>query len=236
MKKRLFTDNFLPYNLGDNFTPDARLSNYIFNVLRANIGEIFRLFDDDGNFWDCRVVDSQKRVLLVENLGIIPQINNSNFTFYLPLMKGKKMKECAKKLVEIGIDRIIPIETERCVKRGSESLISKMKMWVCEAAAQSGGKIPQIGKKIVVIDDLEEDKNKTKLLFHTDGVMPSLNMKIDSDCSIITGPEGGFSSDEILKLEKMGFKKFNLATNILRCETAPIVALSLIKHIWNWKL
>jgi len=235
--KRIFLRKELSCGINEIFIPEINVSTYIFNILRANEDEKFELFTPSNKSYFCKVFNSKKKELIIEKIEKGKEKDGKEIILFLPLMKGKKIKESVKKLVEVGVDKIIPVEFERSIKKFHNKLEEKILIWAGEAAAQSHGFIPEIGETIYGIDSIiEKETSDLKLIFDFEKSIKinSLIGKKFKTCSIITGPEGGFSNFEREKLRDKGFISVKFNTNILRCETAPIAAVLIVKHVLDF--
>ncbi len=162
-------------------------------------------------------------------------------TVYQALPKGDKMETIVQKTVETGAYKIVPFVSERCISRpDGKAKLSKVERWnkiSLEAAKQCGrGRIPEVGEILGFTQMLDDaTKADTAILFYEgDGTVP-LNRILkevgrEENISVIIGSEGGFSLDEVGAAKDRGILIAGLGPRILRCETAPTVALSAISY------
>lgn len=194
------------------------------------------------------VVYQQELYLCALNDNLIPQLltkisnddhhHSVNITIAPALIKENNWNYLLQKATELGVYKIIPLITKRTViKISSTKSALKIIRWqkiMKEASEQSKRlEIPLIFD-IIDIDKLNID-GYDLLLFGSTSTKISLRhyiKEINSNTKIllVTGPEGGFSKDEENKLINKGFLPFTLGNNILRAETAPIVAISMINY------
>lgn len=162
-------------------------------------------------------------------------------TLFQALPKGDKMETVIQKSVETGVFEIVPFISERCISRPDDkSKRSKLERWnkiSLEAAKQCGrGIVPEV-KDILSYAGMTDAalKSDVAILFYEgDGVVP-LNRILEgvspsSTISVIVGSEGGFSQAEVDLAREKGILIAGLGPRILRCETAPIFALSAISY------
>ena len=159
-------------------------------------------------------------------------------TLYQSLPKFDKMDLIVQKAVELGVSEIVPVLTKRCISRPDEKSIGKKILrWQKiskEASKQSRrGRIPKIGDLISLESAVKEsNKSQVSMVFYE--LMGKKIGDIIKDTpktiSIFVGPEGGFDKDEILKMSSYNIKSATLGRRILRTETAPIAALSIIMY------
>ena len=217
--------------------------NHIRNVLRYKLGDELIVSDLTGV--DFRVVLSdfgQGKI----TARILESFRNSTesevqITLYQALPKSDKMDLIIQKCVELGVHRIVPVLTERIVvKLGQGDADSKITRWrriSFEAAKQCNrGLIPDISVPVVfdealktgTADDLciipyeKDKKNKLKNYIQ--------NSKDIKKISVLIGPEGGFSEEEVEKAIKSGFIPISLGPRILRTETAAIAVVSILMY------
>ncbi|MCK8826973.1 16S rRNA (uracil(1498)-N(3))-methyltransferase [Natroniella acetigena] len=156
------------------------------------------------------------------------------------LPKSKKMDLIAQKTTELGIEQIIPVETERSIVKLKPSKAKRrQKRWqkiAKEAAKQSGrAKIPEVKEltdfeemlSLAVEYDLalipwEEEEASLKEVIVG-------NNKVEQ-VMIVIGPEGGFSKQEVERAKEAGIKSVSLGSRILRTETAGLATLSMLLY------
>ena len=157
-------------------------------------------------------------------------------TLYQGLPKSDKMDSVVQKAVEMGVTRIVPMLTQRCVSRPDQkSAQKKVERWQkisVEAAKQCGrGILPPVSPLTDFSAALRQSVSESTVLFFYEGGGQSLQQCIDPSCkaySIFIGPEGGFSEEEVQCALDLGAKKATLGPRILRTETAPVAALAAI--------
>ena len=164
---------------------------------------------------------------------------------YQALPKSDKMEFIIQKSVEAGVSKVVPFVSERCIsrpdKQGGKNKVERWNKIALEAAKQSGRGIVPCVEDICTYDDALKDakESQLKILFYEGDNTVSLKnvlsgIKTDNanplTIAIIIGAEGGFSIEEVAKSEGAGFTPTGLGPRILRCETAPIVALGAISY------
>ena len=160
-------------------------------------------------------------------------------TLYQALPKGDKMEFIIQKAVEIGVTEIVPVISSRCVSRPDQkSLSKKILRWqkiAKQAAMQSGrGIVPKVKDAVPFEKGVENAKGEKVIFYELGGesVRDILSDK-QKEISIFIGSEGGFSGDEVDLVLKNGGRKATLGKRILRAETAPLVALTVIMYETN---
>ncbi len=235
---RFFADK---NNISDNnITIDGSDAQHIGRSLRMKIGEELILCCDKIDYKTkiLSISDNEVCCEILEKSPIISEPNVS-LTLYQAVPKLDKLELITQKAVELGVAKIIPVITSRCISRPDKKGFSKKKERLnkiaLEAAKQSGrGIIPQVW-------DILDYKTAVKSLKEHDfsfvcyekwgipfsSVVNPLDFK-DKSVGLFIGSEGGFSESEIALCEEMGIKTISMGKRILRCETAPISAISII--------
>lgn len=211
-------------------------------VLRLKNGENVLVCDGCGNECVCAVSDvSPGQISLVvqkrQDSTSEPKVKAS---VYMSFPKADKLEHVIQKSTELGAFEIVAFPSARCVSRPDEkSLRKKQERWqkiAASAAEQSGrGLIPQI----IVLSSYQEalkraGESDLSILFYENERATTLKMAIEGNrfdsISLLTGPEGGLETREVEQAKNAGFQICTLGSRILRCETAPLCALSAVMY------
>lgn len=211
-------------------------------VLRLKQGEQVLLCDGDGNECLCSVAEILPGAYMLDVLKqrcseTEPGVKAS---IYMALPKADKLEHVIQKATELGAYEIVTFPTARCVSRPDDkSLKKKLERWqkiAASAAEQSGrGRIPQV----IVLPDYASALKRAALadvaiVFYENERANTLRQTLGrgsySTISLLSGPEGGFEEIEITKALDAGLQVCTLGTRILRCETAPLCALSAVMY------
>ena len=211
-------------------------------VLRLKSGEEVVVCDGEGRESVCTVSDvSPGQIsLVVKSTAISNAEPKVRASIYMAFSKGDKFEHVIQKATELGAFEIIAFPSARCVSRPDDkSLKKKLDRWqkiAASAAEQSGrGVIPQV----VVLGSYKEALERALLadkavLFYENEQAVTFKMALQasqySSVSLITGPEGGFEPREVEQATQMGLQVCTLGKRILRCETAPLCALSALMY------
>ena len=160
------------------------------------------------------------------------------------LLKGNKFDPVLRKSVELGVCRVSPLKTERCVVRvlrtEAEKKTARWQRIAREAARQSGrSHLPVVSPTIQTVEEFcrESRTAEIKLVFWEEEEVCKLSDVSTTNpprsVAFLSGPEGGFSLEEIATARRYGFQTITLGPRILRAETAPIVILSLLQNRWG---
>lgn len=209
-------------------------------VLRMKIGEELTLVTPSEIQYDCKIADVNQSQVTVDVISNRPCENEPDVfvTLYQALPKGDKMDYIVQKCVELGVSRIVPVMTARCVSRPDEkSLKKKTARWqkiALQAAMQSRrGIIPDICPCVSLKQaaELTRKNDKTVFFYELGGesVKNILSQK-PKTIGMFIGSEGGFEESEAELVLSNGATAATLGKRILRAETAPLAALSVIMY------
>ncbi len=211
-------------------------------VLRLKIGEHVLVCDGAGNECKCTVSDvSQDCIsLVVNNRRESVSEAKVKASVYMAFSKGDKLEHVIQKATELGAYEIVAFPSSRCVSRpDAKSLAKKLERWqkiAASAAEQSGrGRIPQVVVVETYKDALMRASTADKaILFYENEQATTLKMALSAQSyrsiSLLTGPEGGLEESEVELAKTYGLSVCTLGKRILRCETAPLCALSAVMY------
>lgn len=187
-------------------------------------------------------IDSSIEVEILEELESKERMDSVEITIIQSLSNDSKFNLFLEKSVEIGVDRIIPVESRYSLKNRNKAL-KDTGLWrkiVKDSVEQSRNLKPTIVEKPIKINDLLKEKfNKEdiKICLATESVNTILlreylkNIDIKKSFVIAIGPEKGWSSSDIKIFEQLNFDFVKLEGNILRTETAGLVITSILKYL-----
>ncbi len=211
-------------------------------VLRLKCGEKVLVCDGEGNECICTVSDvsAGQISLVVDSRQSATAEAKVSVSVYMAFSKGDKFEHVIQKATELGAYEIVAFPSNRCVSRPDEkSLGKKLERWqkiAASAAEQSGrGRIPQVLAVSSYKEALERAaKTDLPILFYENERATTLRMAIEeksfSTVSLLTGPEGGLEPREVEMAKDAGLHICTLGSRILRCETAPLCALSAVMY------
>jgi len=162
-----------------------------------------------------------------------------NVTLYQAMPKLDKLEHIIQKSVELGVTRIVPVLTRRCVSRPEKKDFEKKRIRLnkiaLEAAKQSGrGIIPEVGEMISFNEAVKQMSGlDCPLMLYEEGGIRFSEVSVENKNSfaLFIGSEGGFDESEAEAAKNAGIKPIWLGERILRCETAPLTALSILMYI-----
>ena len=211
-------------------------------VLRLKCREEVLVCDGQGRECLCAVSDvSDGRISLVVRHRQESESEAAvHVSVYMAFPKGDKLEHVIQKATELGADEIVAFPSARCVSRPDEkSLKKKLERWqkiAASAAEQSGrGRVPQVLVLPSYKTALERAAKADKaLLFYENERATTLRMALTDGAyktvSLLTGPEGGLEGSEVEQAMATGLQVCTLGRRILRCETAPLCALSAVMY------
>lgn len=202
-------------------------ARHLARVLRAKVGDAVTLFDGHGRTWPARVVTIGRSEVEFETdeLVVEPPRCGPILTLAVALPKGERQKWLVEKLTELGVDRLVPLVTERGVAEATPSAIERLERGVIEACKQCGrNRLMEIGEPTTVAAIIAEKPAAViGLLAEPTGEPLALaTLQNAPEVIALVGPEGGFTDAERTTAEANGFHAVSLAPHVLRVETAAV--------------
>lgn len=204
--------------------------------LRIQPGERVTLCDGRGTDYVCRVTGISGETVELEAEEKKPNAAEPGVkvTLYQGLPKADKMELIIQKAVELGCSAVVPVETEFCVAKLNGKEERKVERWrkiALEAAKQSGrGVVPRVMPPVKFAEAVKACGNGGVMLYEGGGEPIRELVKGRGEISVLVGPEGGFSQKEVALAKENGSRVATLGPRILRTETAPLAALSIIMY------
>jgi len=211
-------------------------------VLRLKIGEEVLACNGQGRECLCRISEVSGGELRLDVLERRDSVAEAavQVSVYMAFPKADKLEHVIQKATELGAYEIVAFPSARCVSKPDEkSLKKKLERWqkiAASAAEQSGrGRIPQVRVLGSFKAALEEAaKAEKSLMFYENEQAVTLKMALSGapyhSVSLLTGPEGGLEEREVQQARDAGMQVCTLGKRILRCETAPLCALSAVMY------
>ena len=230
---------------------DCENYNHLVNSLRIREGEfvLCSIIPFTSSFdYRTRVssIDKNKVSLSIEE-EIKANELDIEINLYQGLCKSDKFEFIIEKAVELGVHRIIPLDTEYTIvkfEQNEKKLMAKLDRFnkIAKSAAEQSKRhyIPEVSEPLKLsdikidnvldahnilfyenADSIEKTKECINLIKHLESI---------KTINVFIGPEGGFSDKEITEVKKMGFNILSLGKRILRTETAAVTALSILMY------
>jgi 16S rRNA (uracil1498-N3)-methyltransferase len=232
---RVYIDQ--PLHLTQRVQLSSNRAHYVANVLRLSPGRPLVVFNGQGGEYSGTLVIASRKSAVVEVDGFDPVERESPLDLELAigLSRGDKMDWIVQKATELGVTRISPLNTERSeVKLKHDRMEKKMDHWrqvIISACEQSQrNRLPTLSALRDFGSLLSECSAERRLILHPgcQGLPLASNVR-PRNVTILIGPEGGFSEDEVETALAHGFTGWQLGSRILRTETAPVAAIAILQ-------
>ena len=202
-------------------------ARHLAKVLRAREGDEVVLFDGRGREWPARVVRIGRDTVDLDagTAAVDAAPTGLRLTLAVALPKGERQKWMVEKLTELGVARLVPLETTRGVAEATEGARARLERGVIEACKQCGRNTLM---EIAAGQTLEyvlsaRTADALRVIAHPGGGALDAAMPATATSVIaLVGPEGGFTDDELAAAERAGVSRVSLGPHILRVETAAI--------------
>lgn len=211
---------------------------HIRRVMRMKKGDLIKVVYDN-EIYTCKLLDLKDNVIFDVISSEAKVDKGYSITVAFSLIKEQRLDYLLQKCTEIGVDSFIPLNTKNSVvKIDVNKIASKMSRWgkiLKEASEQSNRHdIPKINE-ISDLKKLVKEDFDLKLLCSLNKNTKSIKKVLQNNpnCArilLVTGPEGGFDLEEEKFLIENGFISITLGDNVLRAETAPLAATSMINY------
>jgi len=217
---------------------DDYAKHHLLKVLRFAEGRDIVLFNGDGMDYVAKVVRVKKDC----EVEITAQTKNTSeskldTTLVQGIAKGEKMDYILQKSVELGVNNIIPMDSERAVVRLKGDKVKKrLEHWrkiILHACEQSGRSVVPKLFDIHTFDQVLDLNLDNPFILHHRADKTLLSYEKIDKTAIIIGPEGGLSALEIQRAIDKGCKPLLLGQRILRTETASLAALANMQLLWG---
>ncbi|MDG1065589.1 MAG: 16S rRNA (uracil(1498)-N(3))-methyltransferase [Luminiphilus sp.] len=224
---------------GNNVQLEAEAAHYLVKVLRVRVGDTITLFNGSGLDWRCAITEVQKRaVTLAVGSAANPDTESLLKTHLgLCLSKGDRFDWAIQKATEAGVTTITPLYSDRVdVKLPSDRIPKRIAHWqqIVRSACEQCGRtvVPQVFDPTPLSNWAQEQVAETKLFLHhrETAALPETR---PSSVALLVGPEGGLSDIDRDHATDAGFVGVKFGPRVLRTETAPLVALSILGARWG---
>ena len=208
--------------------------HYVGRVRRARVGDVLELVDGAGKRAS-GVIESISESETVVRVEVVEDIVDAlpRVRAIVPWIKGDRMDTCVEKLVEVGVDEIVVWPAVHAVvKLDGKRLVSRVEHYqaLAQAAARQSGRasVPSVSAVASLADAIAG--------LPADGVRVVLDPGSDrgewpagDHVTIVSGPEGGLAPVEHDALAAASFISLGLGPRVLRAETAPVIAVALVR-------
>jgi 16S rRNA (uracil1498-N3)-methyltransferase len=209
-------------------------AKHISTVLRMKKGEKAVLCSNDGFEYPAEIISAEQN--RIEFKILAKRENDSEPELYIRLFqcvpKGEKLDLIVQKTTELGVSEIIPVISKRCVSRPDKKSNKTVRLQKIaeQAAKQSGREFTSFSDALKLYK-----RESLGIIFYENGGI-RLNEIVKNKGSftaadIFIGSEGGFEPAEIEAAKKAGLIPAGLGRLILRTETAPVAAISILMNL-----
>lgn len=220
-------------------------AKHISKVLRMKVGDELTVCDTKGRDYDCMIEEIGAGEVRLKVLSVAPSQSEPDVRVHLyqAMPKADKMETIIQKAVELGAASITPVMTRRCVSRpDAKSMDKKLVRYnriALEAAKQCGrGVVPPVLPLLELPQALEQmQRTGCPILFYENATAPAKQVIAKAresgkelEIAVLIGAEGGFDEDEVALAREHGCHILSLGKRILRCETAPLAALTILMY------
>ena len=227
--------------IGDCIELEAGAARHLTSALRMNSGQLVTLFNGQGGEYTAELVEAKKGKATVRIAAFDQTNRESSLSIHLAIgiSRGERMDWIMQKATELGVSEITPLFTERCeVKLSGDRLDKKVVHWqqvaisACEQSQRN--RVPTINNPLKLEQWQTSCDTSLKLVLHhrTDKSLKNMQQP-SAQIALLIGPEGGLSETEIEQAMALDFQPLGLGPRVLRTETAPLAAISILQSLWG---
>jgi 16S rRNA (uracil1498-N3)-methyltransferase len=235
---RLYSNQAL--SLDKQIELDEDNAHYVRNVLRLKKDQTITLFNGQGGEFLCTFAEVSRKKILVDINKLISRTIESplKITLGLGISRGDKMDWAVQKSIELGVNNITPLITERCVIKFKDNKKQQKQLhWknIVQHATEQCGRtfLPELYKIETLQLWVQRQKGLRVFLDpYAEKTLKELS-PTQMQVTFLSGPEGGFSNQERELAITAGFIPVRLGPRILRTETASLAAISAVQMLWG---
>jgi 16S rRNA (uracil1498-N3)-methyltransferase len=225
---------------GGEFLLEEAPSLHILKVLRMEVGRELIVFNGSGGEYQAVIQGVSKRHATIATTSFSAQNNESSLKTHLAvgISRGDRFDFVLQKATELGVSEITPLFTKRTeVKLQGDRLTKRVSGWektIISACEQCNRNIlPQFNQPMKYLDFVDECEDDLKFVLHHRAEKNLNSFSVPKSVTILIGPEGGLSEEEIQAALEVDFEALVLGPRVMRTETAPLVALSNMQFLWG---
>ncbi len=230
-------------NSGRLIELEGQAAVYLARVLRLRAGNALVLFNGEGGEFAARLLEVGRRSVRIEvgERSLREMESPLQLVLAQGISRGERMDYTVQKAVELGVSRIVPLETARTtVNLAGERRAKRLAHWqgvVVSACEQCGrNRVPPVEPVRGLDGWLAEVVGQPglKLALHHRAEASLAGLPPPSGpVTLLIGPEGGLSESEIEAAVGCGFRPLRLGPRVLRTETAAVAAMSVLQWLWG---
>lgn len=232
-----------PLTIGQSTSLSENAAAHAIRVMRLKTGDTLTLFCGDGHDYLCQLSSVEKKSAIVDVLSRAEVHNESPLTIRLlqGISSGDRMDYTLQKAVELGVNEIYPLSTERSVSKLSGDRAEKrVEHWqgVVIAACEQSGRavVPKVHAPLTLAQWLAQHTAQDSLNILLNPIGAKRLAELDKPATpinLLIGPEGGLSPAEIALATQHQFQSIVLGPRILRTETAALTAIAGMQAVWG---
>lgn len=215
-------------------------SHHLAKVLRMQEGRELILFNGDGAEYSAIITQVGKKAVTVtlREKQNIDRESLLDIELAIGISRGERFDWVLQKATELGVTRIVPLITERTEVKISGDRLDKIRdRWQqilissCEQCQRN--RLPQLNDPVALPDWLARVTSDLRFVLHHRDTQSLPQTARPASVSLLIGPEGGLSDGEIALAKQANFAALTLGPRVLRTETAPIAAITLVQFLWG---
>jgi 16S rRNA (uracil1498-N3)-methyltransferase len=226
------------FTINETVTLSEDAFGHAVRVLRLRAGDHIILFNGSESFqYSATLTEVSKKSAQVKinTKELVNSESPLNIHLGQGISRGDRMDFTLQKSVELGVNTITPLFTERCgVKLNAERLEKKRQQWqkiVISACEQSGRiYVPTVNEPMMLADWLTQETSALKINLHPKAQHSIMTLPIENTrVRLLVGPEGGLNDEEIAQARQCQFHDVLLGPRVLRTETAALTAITALQ-------
>lgn len=230
------------YQAGAILALNEKNTNHIERVLRLKEGENISLFNGKNQHCVAQLVTVGRKKVEVTLGEVVIDNKESPLNIHLiqALSKGERFDLVVQKAVELGVHQLTPVLSQRnVVKLDKQRQAKKYQHWqgIIESASEQCGRnvLMQLNPIMTLTECIHGLKPSVRLMLdpYSNQTLISLEKPLHKQVSILIGPEGGFTNEEVELAKKSDFLPITFGRRILRTETAAIASCAVIQSLWG---
>jgi 16S rRNA (uracil1498-N3)-methyltransferase len=226
------------FTINETVTLSEDAFGHAVRVLRLRAGDHIILFNGSESFQYAATlteVSKKSAQVKINTKELVNSESPLNIHLGQGISRGDRMDFTLQKSVELGVNTITPLFTERCgVKLNAERLEKKRQQWqkiVISACEQSGRiYVPTVTEPMMLADWLTQETSALKINLHPKAQHSIMTLPIENTrVRLLVGPEGGLDDEEIAQARQCQFHDVLLGPRVLRTETAALTAITALQ-------
>lgn len=239
MIPRIHLDVAEPLHPGESLTLPPEQSRHVAQSLRMRAGDALSIFTGHGGEYAAAIERIERRdvVVRIERHVAIERESAFSVTLVQAVIAADMMDFVVRKAVELGVAAIVPVQAARSQGVPAERSARRTAHWrqIAIAACEQSGRnrIPQV-HDVVSLPEWLSSSNAPVLSVILDASASASLVSVAADAmpnALMSGPEGGFTAEEVQAAAARGFVAAHLGPRVLRAETAPLAALATLNAL-----